>query len=102
MKTIPRRIFLSCAAGGVLLSPLLGRLSVAQDKASATDPGAQAVSYVEDASSSQHPSFRPGQTCATCKLYQLEQEQDGWAPCPILQSRRVSAKGWCSVWVSAG
>lgn len=36
-----------------------------------------------------------GSTCANCKFYKKEKEQNGFAPCPMMANKFVSNCGWC-------
>ena len=65
-----------------------------------TDPQAQALSYVVDASTvdaGKFPRFSAGNDCSNCALYTgPDGSEDG--PCSIFPGKLVSAKGWCSVY----
>lgn len=56
---------------------------------------AKAVSYVENASEAKEAG--PGNTCATCGLYQgaSGSSQGG---CQLFPGKQVKAAGWCSSW----
>jgi High potential iron-sulfur protein len=103
-KTKTRRAFLrsgvaaaTIPAGIALLGPTRAR---AQDLPHLTqdDPMAQALMYVEDASTAQNPRYQAGQMCSNCMQIQGE-DGAAWRPCAIFPGKLVSAGGWCSVWV---
>ena len=81
-----------------LASLLASRPSLAQDKVDPSDPTAQSLSYVEDASSVDNPAHQEGAVCHNCQLYQGS-ESDEHAPCAIFQGKLVAGQGWCSAWV---
>lgn len=65
-----------------------------------SDPQAQSLAYVDDASSldpDQQPRFQAGQACNNCALY-VGNEGSEWGPCSIFPGRLVNAAGWCSVY----
>ncbi|MGF1528885.1 MAG: high-potential iron-sulfur protein [Candidatus Competibacterales bacterium] len=102
-----RRRFIKLTALGVAAAPLgaavLSNKAHAQEKVDpATNPIAQQLGYVENASevdASKFPTFQEGQNCANCQLYVDAQAQDGYAPCGIFAGNLVAAEGWCSAWV---
>lgn len=57
------------------------------------NPQAKALGYVEDASSTKHPSFKPGSACANCQLFTV-----ATGACALFAGFSVSPKGWCSAW----
>ncbi len=59
------------------------------------DPAAKRLDYIEVATDSKHPNFKPGELCKNCRFYRHQQEKDGWAPCTMLANRYVTACGWC-------
>ena len=103
MSKIARRQFIrlsAVAAAGCLVRP--GNEVHAQDltKLEESDPTAQALKYVHDASSvdpASRPNPAPEQTCANCALIQGA-DGDAWRPCQIFPGKLVDANGWCSVW----
>lgn len=65
-----------------------------------SDPQAQSLAYVDDASSidpSEQPRYETGQACKNCALY-MGEESDEWGPCSIFPQRLVAGEGWCSVY----
>lgn len=107
-KQIGRRDFLKLGlkAGGSAVA--LGSIPItllAQDKVAEDEPLAQAMGYVEDASTTDTTKFpkRAGeegakQFCYNCALYDGS-EDDEFAPCSIFQNRLVAGAGWCNAWV---
>ena len=64
-----------------------------------TDPQAQALAYVNDATSidaSEQPRYEAGQACRNCTLFMGG--EDEWGPCSIFPGRLVNSGGWCSVY----
>ena len=107
-QSINRRRFLSlglkvgagAAAAGAIPLKLL-----AEDMVSVDEPLAQAMGYVEDASTVDTAKFpkRAGeagatQFCDNCALYAGDEGSES-APCSIFQNRLVAGKGWCNAWV---
>ncbi|MDD3763227.1 MAG: high-potential iron-sulfur protein [Nevskiales bacterium] len=98
---LSRRAVLRGIATGFAALPLLqaGQAS-AQDAAilSETDPAAQGLGYVADASkidAAKEPAYKAGSVCDGCALYQAAQAKDGHAPCAAFPGKLVAATGWC-------
>ena len=106
---IDRREFLKFgmkAGGGMLALSAIPIQLVAQDAVAESEPLAQAMGYVEDASKVDIAKFpkRAGdagasQFCNNCALYAGEADSAS-APCSIFQNRLVTGKGWCNAWVA--
>mgnify|MGYP003315464664 CR=1 FL=1 len=103
MSKIARRLFMqlsAVAAAGLVVSP--GREAKAQDMPhiEESDPVAQSLKYVHDASAVD-PASRanpaPEQDCSNCALIQGD-EGAQWRPCMIFPGKLVNNAGWCSVW----
>lgn len=63
------------------------------------DPQAEKLGYKHDATKvdkKKFPTYKPGEACANCQLFQAKSAKDEWAPCPIYPGKQVNAKGWCS------
>jgi hypothetical protein len=107
MKTSSRRKFLTRAAQGVALIPLLSMTEGvvwAAEKITLDNPMAKALGYVHDASATDVAKFpkRAGaegakQFCDNCSQYVVTEE--GWGTCAIFPNLLVAGKGWCNVWV---
>ncbi len=108
-QKMDRRGFLKMgvtAGGSVLaLSAIPIHLS-AQDMVAESEPLAQAMGYVADASKVDTTKFpkRAGeagakQFCHNCALYAGEADSES-APCSIFQNRLVAGAGWCNAWVA--
>ncbi len=64
------------------------------------DPTAVQLGYVADATKvnkAKYPSYKPGQECATCQLYQGKPGSTS-GPCPLFTGKQVAANGWCSAY----
>jgi hypothetical protein len=106
---IDRREFLKFgvkAGGGILALSAIPIQLVAQDAVAESEPLAQAMGYVEDASKVDTTKFpkRAGeaganQFCNNCALYAGEADSAS-APCSIFQNRQVTGIGWCNAWVA--
>lgn len=103
MSKIARRQFIqlsAVAAAGCLVRP--GADAYAQDmpKIEESDPVAQSLKYVHDASTvdaASRANPAADQNCANCALIQGA-DGDAWRPCQIFPGKSVNANGWCSVW----
>lgn len=63
------------------------------------DPEAQKLGYKHDATKvdkKKSPTYKPGETCGNCQLFQGNPAKDEWAPCPIFPGKQVNVNGWCS------
>lgn len=108
-QTIDRRSFIKLGlqtGGGVLALSAIPMQLTAQDMVSESEPLAQAMGYVTDATKVDTTKFpkRAGeaganQFCYTCALYAGEADSES-APCSIFQNRLVAGKGWCNAWVA--
>ena len=77
------------------LRPGLAPAQAATGHVPTTDPLAQSLFYVEDATQSKSPQYKAGQTCSGCRFFQGTPGQ-AWGPCQIFVGKgNVSAKGWC-------
>jgi len=108
-KKLDRRNFLKLGittGGGVLALSAIPVQLLAQDAVSESEPLAQAMGYVTDASKVDTTKFpkRAGeaganQFCHNCALYAGEPDSAS-APCSIFQNRLVQGNGWCNAWVA--
>ena len=67
-----------------------------------SDPVAQPFGYHLNATSvdvRQFPSYKPGQRCGTCLMYQGKAHET-WGPCNLFPRRVVNTDGWCRVWAA--
>jgi hypothetical protein len=98
-----RREFLKISAAGAVAVPfanlLLSGTAHAEDlpHVEESDPMAQGLKYVHDASASARPDA--AQHCANCQLF-TGAEGAEWGPCAIFVGKSVNANGWCSSWVA--
>jgi hypothetical protein len=109
IKKVGRRQFLTIgtkAGCGALALTAIPIHLLAQDAVSESEPLAQAMGYVEDATKVDTAKFpkRAGdagaqQFCHNCALYAGAADAEQ-APCSIFQNRLVAGAGWCNAWVA--
>ncbi|MBI4205827.1 MAG: high-potential iron-sulfur protein [Betaproteobacteria bacterium] len=101
---VQRRGFLkagSLAVASLAMGSRAG-ISLAQAKKphlDESDPQAEKLGYKHDATKvdkKKSPTYKPGETCGNCQLFQGKPDKDEWAPCPIFPGKQVNVKGWCS------
>ena len=103
-RTIVRRDFLKCAlASAVAIAVPRAANAMATDLTplDPTDPTAQALGFVPDASkvaANANPMFKPGQLCGVCLQYQGK-ASDAAAGCGIFAGHSVPSRGWCKAFV---
>ncbi|WP_233808804.1 high-potential iron-sulfur protein [Paraburkholderia sp. HP33-1] len=93
-------IFTSLGAASALLISRPAFSSGAAARLAETDPTAQTMHYVADATTvdkSRNPNYVAGQDCRNCRLYGGK-ATDAWAPCPVFGAKQVAGRGWCSVY----
>jgi hypothetical protein len=99
--TTTRREFVVAGLGsavGLCVSLATMRDARADDKLSESDPAAKAVGYVIVAANvdkARFPSFKPGQACNNCSLFQGN-PTDAWGGCTLFGTKQVAGGGWCS------
>jgi hypothetical protein len=93
------------------LAGLAGTTTVVPDQANAAaesphlqpnDPAARPFGYDLNAASvdvKQFPTYKPGQMCGTCLLYQGLASQT-WGPCNLFPRQLVNSHGWCRAWAA--
>lgn len=99
-----RRGFLKTGALGAfaLAFGVAGRTARAQEnkpRLDENDAQAQQLGYKHDATQvdkKKFPTYKPGETCGNCQLFQGKSDKDEWAPCPIFPGKQVNVNGWCS------
>lgn len=97
-----RRRFLTALTTSFIALPFISLLSQrwahTQElpKLEESDPTAQALSYVHDASQSEKAPA--GQLCSNCQHY-TGAEGEEWGPCALFPGKAVSANGWCAGWL---
>ena len=94
------------AGGGALALSAIPIQLLAQDAVSESEPLAQAMGYVTDATKVDTAKFpkRAGeagakQFCHNCALFSGEADSQS-AACSVFQNRLVSGTGWCNAWVA--
>lgn len=94
-----RRLVLSLPA--VVVASIQPRAVNAQStELQESDPEAIALQYKADAAKvdrTKSPSYKPGQTCATCSLFVPEAGSPRGA-CQVILGKDVTAVGWCNAW----
>jgi len=99
-----RRKFLNTVALSAVVVPLAGMGMMRGANAAGlphlkpSDPTAKALSYVEDATASKSPTYKKGDACDVCALYQGDRKA-AWGPCAVFPGKDVDAKGWCTSFV---
>ena len=93
-----RRRFLIQAALATAALPIAMRLipevrAAGLTKLPLDNAQAKALGYVEDASKTKHPSFKPGSACANCQFFTA-----ATGACALFAGFSVAPKGWCSAW----
>jgi len=96
--TPSRRNFLIQAALAAAALPIAMRLvpearAAGLVKLPLDNPQAKALGYVDDASTTKHPSYKPGSGCANCQFFTA-----ATGACALFAGFSVSPKGWCSAW----
>ena len=88
-------------AAAVPAATLVARDAGAAEALSESDAAAKSLGYVSDVSkvdAKANPTYKPGQSCASCIQYGGKAgAADG--PCNIFPGKLVKANGWCKVWV---
>ena len=103
---ISRRRLLQQALAGIAAVPaaaLVAReaLAAKEPEVAESDPTAQSLNYVHDASkvnTKKNPTYKPGQHCANCIQY-TGKAGEASGGCNIFPGKSVRAAGWCKVWV---
>ena len=101
---IVRRDFLKCALASAVVIPVLGAAdarATVLPTLDPTDPVAQSLSFVPDASkvaANANPMFKSGQLCGVCMQYQGK-ASDAAAGCSIFAGHSVPSRGWCRAFV---
>lgn len=93
-----RRRFLIAAAVATASLPIAMRLMANAHAAGLArlpldNLQAKALGYVEDASTTKHPSYKPGSACSNCQFFTA-----ATGACSLFAGFSVSPKGWCSAW----
>ena len=98
-----RQLLGRTAAAIPVLTLSANRLWAAEQlpKVEESNPTAQALSYVHDATKSPKRTSPEQQTqfCENCLHYTTATEA-GWGTCALIPGHWVAAKGWCMVWVA--
>jgi hypothetical protein len=87
--------------GRIAIGLSLGSLGVPRARGAASvmlkesDPEAQAVHYVTEASRAKEAAAS-GANCSNCSLYSAGDARTG--SCTLFKDKRVEAAGWCSGW----
>jgi hypothetical protein len=99
-----RRVLLLAAAGvSALAVKAVFRPSEAASPTplSPSDPSAQALGYVADASTvdpKTSPQFKTGSRCGNCVQFGAQGSDSG--TCNLFPGKLVATKGWCRVWAA--
>ncbi len=95
---VSRRRFIQITVIGASMALLGGVTGLAQagelPHVGASDSTAQALGYVEDATTVKNSAYKAGSSCANCQLY--SGATSGYGPCQLFPGKAVNSKGWCS------
>lgn len=104
-----RRDAVKMVLGGLASVPLVNLVGIAAAQAQdlphvdpATDPTAQALKYVHDATQADRAAAaRPGkppeeQFCHNCQFVLADSGE--WRPCSLFPGKAVHETGWCASW----
>jgi hypothetical protein len=105
-----RRDAVKMMLGGFAAIPVINLVGLGTARAEdlphvdpATDPIAQALSYVNDASTSEARAGNTGkelppeeQNCANCAFVQADSGE--WRPCSLFPGKAINENGWCTSW----
>lgn len=61
----------------------------------ANGPFAKRLSFVSVAEKADHSSYNDGQSCETCRFFNVKQQDGDFARCAFAQNRYVPKCGWC-------
>jgi len=100
-KPTSRRQFLWQSGSGLLAVPvtlgLRARVAMAGELVDPSGPTAAALSYVEDAATSDKRTDTAA-ICGTCQLFTGEEGSES-GPCALFPGKDVKTAGWCTAWV---
>jgi hypothetical protein len=93
-----RRRFIVHAALAAAALPFAGRFmgqaqAAALVKLPLDNPQARALAYTDDATTSKHPNYKTGSSCANCQFFTA-----ATGACSLFPGFKVEAGGWCSAW----
>lgn len=96
-----RRAFLKAGAMAATALAFGSRAKAQEHKPRLDEEGPEAaqLGYRHDATKvdkKKFPSYKPGEACGNCQLFQGKPDKDEWAPCPIFPGKQVNVHGWCS------
>lgn len=99
-----RRAFVKAGAMAATALALGSRVKAQESKPhlDENDPQAVQLGYKHDATKvdkKKFPTYKPGETCGNCQLFQGKPDKDEWAPCPIFPGKLVNVNGWCSSYI---
>ncbi len=92
-RTILSRIAMGLSLGSLAVPP--GARAGTPPELKESEPEAQAVHYVADASKSREAASS-GANCSNCSLYNPGDATTGG--CTLFKGKRVEAAGWCNAW----
>ena len=87
-----RRAFVKAGAMAATALALGSRVKAQESKPhlDENDPQAVQLGYKHDATKvdkKKFPTYKPGETCGNCQLFQGKPDKDEWAPCPIFSGQ---------------
>jgi High potential iron-sulfur protein len=97
-----RRTVLVSSAASCLAAVSAASFGQSAPALAESDPQAQALGYVADATradKARFPKYAAGQHCGGCQLFQ-GQPTAATAPCALFAGKQVPGAGWCSAFVA--
>jgi hypothetical protein len=108
-NALSRRSFFKFALAGAAIVPFVVKAAkgFAADACPTTLPAGKALAsptegmgktlhYVMDAKTAKDPKYKAGSKCGSCKFYNANKADGGYAPCTMMGMKYVTNCGWCT------